>query len=82
MKKLVLDATATGKKIREARNERHIIVARLVEMLDLCSEQAVYKWQRGDSMPSLDNLVSLCGILGITMDELIQSIELDSHEER
>ncbi len=77
MKRLVLDVTATGRKIRDARNEKHITVARLVELLNLCSEQAVYKWQRGESMPTLDNLVLLSDIFNIPMDELIQKKEVD-----
>lgn len=82
MKKSILDAVATGRKIHDMRNERHITVARLVEELNLCSEQAIYKWQRGESMPTLDNLVMLCGIFNMTMDELIQRREVDTGGER
>ena len=33
--------------------------------------QAVYKWQHGVAMPTLDNLVVLAAVFGVPMDEII-----------
>ena len=33
--------------------------------------QAIYKWIHGTAMPSIDNLVILAAVLGVTMDEII-----------
>ena len=33
--------------------------------------QAVYKWQHGVAMPTLDNLVVLAAVFGVSMDEII-----------
>ncbi|MBE7005222.1 MAG: helix-turn-helix transcriptional regulator, partial [Ruminococcaceae bacterium] len=33
--------------------------------------QAIYKWQRGDAMPTLDNIVALAAIFGVTVDEIL-----------
>ena len=33
--------------------------------------QSIYKWLRGESMPTIDNLVILAMILNVTLDEII-----------
>ena len=41
------------------------------QVAELYQQQAIYKWQKGTALPSLDNLVILSGILGTTLDEII-----------
>mgnify|MGYP002624078127 CR=1 FL=1 len=66
-----LNPVATGKRIRELRMQRNIKVNELARLIGLESDQAIYKWQRGDSMPSMDNVVVLSEILGVPLDEII-----------
>ena len=33
--------------------------------------QAIYKWIHGTSMPTIDNLVILAAVLGVTLDEIV-----------
>ncbi|MEE1164604.1 MAG: helix-turn-helix transcriptional regulator [Lachnospiraceae bacterium] len=33
--------------------------------------QAIYKWIHGTSLPTIDNLVILAAILGVTMDDIV-----------
>ena len=33
--------------------------------------QAIFKWMRGDALPSLDNIVILAHILDVTIDKII-----------
>ena len=33
--------------------------------------QAIYKWILGTSMPTIDNMVILAAMLGVTMDEIV-----------
>ena len=80
MKKYVLDPVATGKRIRELRIAHHITVEELADMLGLESVQAVYKWQKSASMPTLDNLVILSSILNVTLDELVCTREIEESE--
>lgn len=47
MEIMILDAEAIGRKIYDMRRARHLSVAHITELLDLCSEQIIYKWQRG-----------------------------------
>ena len=33
--------------------------------------QAIYKWFRGDSIPTIDNIVMMTEIFGVRMDEIV-----------
>ena len=33
--------------------------------------QAIYKWIHGTAMPTIDNLVILAAVLGVTMDDIV-----------
>ena len=39
--------------------------------MELASLQAIYKWQHGDNIPSVDNLIILADVLGVSMDDII-----------
>lgn len=66
-----IDVKRTGENIKRLRLERGMTVAELQEQLQLGSPQAVYKWQSGTTLPSVDSLVILAQILNVTMDEII-----------
>ena len=67
----VVDMKLTGRKIAALREERGISVRDLQEMLGIATPQAIYKWQRGTAMPTLDNLVVLATVFGTTMDAIV-----------
>lgn len=71
----VIDTLGTGKRIKELRLKNHLKVADIRDYLGLESEQAIYKWQRGDSLPTLDNLIAFAKMCNTTMDDIIQVIE-------
>lgn len=70
-----LDPIATGRKIRELRRENHIKVDDIVSFMGFESQQAVYKWQRGESLPSVDNLYALSRLFGTTVDDILVGCE-------
>lgn len=51
--------------------------------MDFPYVQTIYNWFAGKNMPTLDNLVVLAQILGVTMDEIVvtKMIEVDIAEE-
>ena len=67
----VIDLKATGQNIKTLRKSAGISVRDLQAVLGFTNPQAIYKWQNGDSMPSLDNLVILAAIFGVTIDEIV-----------
>ena len=67
----VIDVVATGRKIRELRKNSNLKVSDIVDFMGLESVQAVYKWQRGETLPSVDNLFALSRLFGITVDDIL-----------
>ena len=74
----VIDQVATGRKIRDLRMACGISVAELQQTLGFANPQTIYKWQRGDGMPSLDNLVIIAAIFGVKVDDIIITNRNDS----
>ncbi len=82
MKFPVLDAKATGERIKELRMACHLTVEKVAEFMGFESVQAVYKWQRGDSLPTLDNTYALAALFGTTVDDILRgSLELERDDE-
>ena len=61
-----IDMAATGMNITRLRINAGLSVKDLAD-----TPQAVYKWQHGVAMPTLDNLVVLAAVFGVSMDEII-----------
>ena len=66
-----INLRATGDRIRRMRIAAGLSVRELSKMLCLSDVQAVYKWQRGESLPSLDNLVLLSMIFHVSIDDIL-----------
>ena len=69
--KPVLDLEATGTKIKTLMKQRGITPRQLQILLDFPYVQTVYNWYQGKNMPTIDNLVVLAQILGVTMDDIV-----------
>ena len=67
----VIDLVATGNNIKRLRLERGLTVRDLQSYFGFEEPQAIYKWQKGQSLPTVDNLYALGSLLGVSMDELI-----------
>jgi transcriptional regulator with XRE-family HTH domain len=61
----------TGKKIRRLLAESGITVRDVQEELELDSPQSVYKWLKGKTLPSLDNLLILGSMLDLPVEQLL-----------
>ena len=66
-----IDKAATGNRIRTLRKENHIKVDDIVSFMGFESQQAVYKWQHGKSLPTVDNLLALSFLLGVTIEKIL-----------
>ena len=66
-----VDMKLTGQKIASLRAQRGISVRDLQAMLGIATPQAIYKWQRGETLPTIENLVALSCILGVRIDEIL-----------
>ena len=61
----------TGINIRTLRRQKGITVRELQDIFGFATPQAIYKWQHGTALPTIDNLVVLAAVLGVTMDAII-----------
>ena len=67
----VIDMQATGRNIETMRRKNHLKVVDVQDYFDFTTPQAFYKWERGRSLPSLENLVALARMFGCTIEELL-----------
>lgn len=67
----VIDLVATGANIRRLREERGLTVRDLQHYFGFEEPQAIYKWQAGKSLPTVDNLFALSVCLDVSMEEIL-----------
>lgn len=65
-----MNQTEIGQFIAQCRREKELTQTQLAEKLNI-TDRAVSKWERGKSMPDSSIMLELCGILGITVNELL-----------
>ena len=66
-----IDPVATGKNITRLRKQRGLTVKDLQDWFGFLEPRAIYKWQTGQSLPSIDNLYALSILLDVPMDSII-----------
>lgn len=66
-----IDMTMTGQNIKKLRTQSGITVTALQQVFGFSSPQAIFKWQRGDSLPTVDNLVILASLFGVRIDDIL-----------
>ena len=69
--KPILSLEATGKNIRQLRIERGISVKELQGILGFDNPQAIYNWERGRNMPSIDNLLILSEVFKVSINTIV-----------
>lgn len=67
----VVNMKQTGQNIALLREQRGITVKQLQGMMGFATPQAIYKWQHGDSLPTVDNLVALSVIFDVPIDAIL-----------
>lgn len=67
----VIDVTATGLNISQLRTKAGMTVRDLQNVFGFATPQAIYKWQRGETLPALDNMVVLAAVFGVTVDDIL-----------
>jgi transcriptional regulator with XRE-family HTH domain len=66
-----INMTATGANIKALIRAKGLKVADVQDIFGFNTPQAIFKWMRGDAMPSIDNIVILAHLLNVTIDEII-----------
>ena len=67
----VVDMKLTGQNIASLRIKRGISVREMQHLLGFTTPQSIYKWQRGETLPTIENLAALAYILDVAMDDIL-----------
>ena len=72
-----------GRFIAERRKKVNLTQAQLAEKLNI-TDKAISKWERGKAMPDVSLMLELCGILEITVNELLsgEKISMENNSEK
>lgn len=75
-----MDQIKIGKFIAECRKQKNLTQMQLAEKLNI-TDKAISKWERGLSLPDSSIMLELCGILGITVNDLLSGevITMDNY---
>ncbi len=77
-----IDAIATGARIQELRKSRGLRVTDISDYMGFLDPQAVYKWLRGESLPTLRNMYQLSRLFDTTIDDIIRCAEAEVSAEK
>ena len=66
-----VDMAATGMNIRNLRMAAGLSVRDLQGIMGFTTPQAIYKWQRGSTLPTIDNLIVLSVVFDVPMDDIV-----------
>ena len=67
----VIDMVKTGQNIMNLRVSAGLSVKDLQDIFGFATPQAIYKWQHGTTLPTIDNLVVLASVFHVHMDEIL-----------
>ena len=70
---------ATGRNILRLRKEAGLTVRDLQEIFGFTTPQAIYKWQHGTALPTIDNLVILAVVFQVPIDRILILREADEN---
>ena len=67
----VIDMIRTGQNIGRLRRQAGLSVRDLQDIFGFATPQAIYKWQQGAALPTIENLVVLAAVLQVRMDDIL-----------
>ena len=67
----VINVAATAAKIKECRIRAGYSVREIQNIFRFSSPEAIYAWEKGKYIPSIDNMIIIASVYGVTIDEII-----------
>lgn len=68
---MTIDMKATGANIRSYIKSNGMKIADIQAVFGFNTPQAIYKWMRGDTMPTIGNIVVLADVFGVEICDII-----------
>ena len=66
-----IDVRATGENISRLRRAKGLSVRDIQHYMGFEQPQAIYKWERGETIPSLEHLMALSRIFDVRMEDIL-----------
>ena len=66
-----VDLAQTGANIANLRKAAGLSVHDLQMVFGFNSPQAIYKWQNGAALPTVDNLIVLAALFNVLIDDIL-----------
>ena len=66
-----IDMEKTGENILRLRKNVGMSVRDVQDVFGLATPQAIYKWQHGTALPTIDNLVVLAAVFEVHVDDIL-----------
>ncbi len=73
----VINMSEVGARIKRLRLANHLRVTDISDEMGFETPQAVYKWQRGDCLPEIVNLIILSRMFGTTVEAIVVGEEAE-----
>ncbi len=67
----MIDMVATGQNIINFRIKAGMTVKDVQNVFGFSTPQAIYKWQQGTALPTMDNMVVLAAIFNVKIDDIL-----------
>lgn len=75
-----IDVRATGQNIDRLLTEKQISVRTLQTYFGFDTPRAIYKWLRGEHLPSVDHLFALSRLLQIPLQDILVELQRDDQD--
>ena len=75
----VVNPVKTGQNIANLRKAAGLTVKDLQDAFGFTTPQAIYKWQQGTAMPTIDNLVALAVIFKVNITDILVLDDIHSY---
>ena len=67
----IIDVAATVANIKSMMRTKGFKVSDVQARCGFNTPQAIFKWMRGDSVPTIDNMIIIADMFGVTIDQIV-----------
>ncbi len=69
--KPIIDVAATAANIKACRIRAGYSVREIQNIFNFSSPEAVYAWEKGKYLPTIDNMIVIASVYGVTIDQIV-----------
>ena len=77
----IIDLPKTGQNFCRLREERGLSIRDIQQYLGLEEPNALYQWQKGYCLPTVDHLCALSALFNVSMNEILVLVDRAEWEE-